>query len=274
MPYSGGIDSTVTLILSIQAVGADKTKALSLPDKESNQKHLHHVKRMSKLLGVQLEQIDITAIVDAHGGYRQLPRIIRIFPFIPKIYYKIAKRLGSDPFGESLGGSSHEFIRKSDVALKTKHRVRLTQALGRANAENRLLINSANRTEGDIGFYAFGGIDHIGHIMPLGNLYKTQVYQIAEHLKGTLEPEIAEVLEEIIKKPPSPDLIAGITDEYIVGPYETVDLILVGLKHSLSPAEIALRINLSERYVRQVHGWTKKADYLKRLPIIPNLQLI
>lgn len=274
VPYSGGLDSTVTLILSVQAVGAGKTKALSMPDKESSRQHLRHVEKVVQLLGVNFERIDITPIVKAHGGYRQLPLIIRLFSQIPRIYYKIAKRIGQDPFGESLGGSSYEFIRRADVAFKTKHRVRLTQALGIANAENLTLINSANGTEGDIGFYSFGGIDHVGHITPIGNLYKTQVYQIAEHLKRKSKLELAEVLGEIIKKPPSPDLISGITDEYIVGPYQTIDLILVGLKSGLSSVEIATQLDLNERYVQRVHGWTKKADYLKKLPIIPNLQPI
>lgn len=86
-----------------------------------------------------------------------------------------------------------------------------------AELDNLLVLGTCNKTEKTIGFFVKYG-DAAADASPLEGLYKTQVYQLAKFLS---------IPEEIIERPPSPDLLPGITDEYAIAlAYETLDRIL------------------------------------------------
>jgi len=88
--------------------------------------------------------------------------------------------------------------------------------------ENRLVVGAANKTEYRIGFFVKHGCDDDADIMPILGLYKTQVRELARYLN---------VPADIREKPPSPDIIPGITDEEAIGiPYEELDLTLMAIE--------------------------------------------
>ncbi|MFW6103568.1 MAG: NAD(+) synthase, partial [Bacteroidota bacterium] len=94
-----------------------------------------------------------------------------------------------------------------------------------AEENNSLAVGAANKTEHMTGFFVKFGIDHNSDIMPLLDLYKTQVTQIAQHIG---------VPEKIIHKAPTPDMIPGITDEMAFElPYSELDKILYGIENNI-----------------------------------------
>jgi len=102
-----------------------------------------------------------------------------------------------------------------------------------AEKNDYLLVGCTNLSERLIGFYVKYG-DDVCDVAPIAHLYKTEVRQLSEYLS---------VPEDIRNRPPSPDLIPGITDEYSLGVnYETLDQILAGLEEGKTAED-----NLIER---------------------------
>lgn len=262
--FSGGLDSAFMLKLCTLAIDADKILAFYLPEKASDPLHGKHAKKYAKELGVKFETLDISPILEMIGVYKLLPsRVLgskKVTAKIYRAYYKI----GKDRFSESLGiGSSPKMVRKGDAAAKTKHRVRMVLLYLRAGVDNSLVGGCGNRSEKDIGFLSKWGPDHAADIMPIGSLYKTQVKQLARYL---------ELPDEIINKAPSPDMVAGITDEYVIGmSYEELDLILIGLEKGLSIDELSSSLNESRETIQKVIGWKQKSKHTRESPYVPNI---
>ena len=262
--FSGGIDSALALKLSVLAVGNDKVLALYIPEKESNPLHGKHAEKYAKELGVRLKVIDITSILEVLGIYKLIPTKILGSRKLTGKLFRTYLKLSENRFKESLGGSSNKFVRKGNASSKTKHRIRMVILYLFGSIENLLVVGAANKTEGQIGFFAKWGIDHATDIMPIGCLYKTQVIELARYLK---------VPKEIINKSPSPDLVPGITDEYIIGmPYKILDLILFGIEKGLSVREISSYVDVSPEKIERVSAWQKKSKHMRESPYLPDFK--
>ncbi|OFY50685.1 MAG: NAD(+) synthase, partial [Bacteroidetes bacterium RBG_13_46_8] len=124
-------------------------------------------------------------------------------------------------------------------ATCTKHRTRMVQLYYYAENKNYLVCGTTNKTEAIQGFfvkYGDGGVD----IEPLAHLYKTQVYQLAEHLG---------VIKEIMERAPSPDTFSfPVTDEeyYFRIPYDKLDLLLYSWENDFDIAGVCNVMNLSK----------------------------
>jgi len=121
-------------------------------------------------------------------------------------------------------------------------------------------VGCTNLSERLIGFYVKYG-DDVCDVAPIAHLYKTEVRQLSEYLS---------VPEDIRNRPPSPDLIPGITDEYSLGVnYETLDQILAGLEEGktaedlkqLFPADIVELVINQVKFTQKLEG---KPYMLKR----------
>jgi NAD+ synthase len=92
--------------------------------------------------------------------------------------------------------------------------------------------------------------------MPLLNLYKTQVRELARYLK---------VPSKIIEKPPSLDILPGIIDEEAIGiPYEKLDLILLALEKGWEMGEIAKALEMEEKRVIYVKNLVQKSEPIRK----------
>ena len=99
--------------------------------------------------------------------------------------------------------------------------------------------------------------------MPIGDIYKTQVYKLAEYL---------EIPEVIIKKPPTAGLWKGQTDEKELGiSYEKLDKILYGLEQKMPIASIAKMAEVDESEVKRIKNMRKRTEHKRRLPLIPKI---
>ncbi len=221
---SGGVDSAVACTLVAQAIGAHNVLALRLPYKTSSPDSLEHAQRVIDALGVPSETIDITPMVDP------------LFERLPDM----------------------DDVRKGNVMA----RQRMIVWYDRSAAIRGLVVGTSNKTELLLGYGTLFG-DMAAAVNPIGDLYKTQVRQLAAHL-GVPQP--------IIDKPPSADLWAEQTDEGEMGlTYAEVDRLLVLLvDERYTPAE-AVEAGFEARFVERVWRMVRVNHFKRRGPIIAKL---
>lgn len=174
---SGGIDSSVALHLAVEAIGADGVTGFVLPATPSAPENMADARRLCRDLGVDVREANIAPIVAAFDD-----------------------RYGPDVGVPSLGN--------------VRARTRTVFLYLVANHQDRLVVGPDNRSEHLLGYFTKFG-DGAADVRPLGDLYKTEVYDLAAHLG---------VDERFIEKTPTAELWPGQTDEGEIGArYEAID---------------------------------------------------
>jgi len=191
---SGGVDSAVTAYLSAQALGPENVIAVRMPYRTSNPDSLAHAQLVIDKLGIQSRTVDISPAVD---GY-------------------LANEPDADPGRRGNVMARERMIVLFDLSAKYK----------------ALPVGTGNKTERLLGYFTWHA-DDSPPINPLGDLFKTQVWQLATFLG---------VPDVIVSKPASADLIEGQTDERDFGiSYAEADEILNWLVSGYSPAALVAR---------------------------------
>ncbi len=186
---SGGVDSSTTLILAAKALGASRVYAFSLPDRVSRPESASDARALAQSLGCPHRVIEIGGMVDRYANDHE-PEMTN--------------------------------SRRGNVAS----RMRMLALFDQAAKLGAIPVGSGNKSERLLGYFTWHG-DDAQPINPLGDLYKTQVVQLASHL-GTPRA--------ILAKPPSPDLIPGVHDEEELGiTYLKADPILRLLTRDYDP---------------------------------------
>jgi NAD+ synthase len=263
---SGGLDSSVVLALSVAALGPNKVLGLIMPERDSSQDSESDARLLAETLGVRVEKVELTPILDEMGIYKHIPRAIfakrKIASAVVKGGYKLYTRLtGERPFLSGLEGTSSGLLRRANAYYRMKHRLRMVMLYSYAERENLLVVGTVNKTEFLTGFFVQYG-DSAADITPLLPLYKTQVKQLAEFLH---------IPERILNKAPSPDLIPGITDEFAIGiTYEKLDLILAGLDMNLAMERIAAKTGVNQKTVEYVKELVKRSEHMRNSPLVPD----
>lgn len=225
---SGGIDSATALACIVKAIGSEKITALHMLERDvTPSSDITDVMQHCEELRVTCNMVDITQIL--HVMRKTLPL------FEPKD--KIV-------FGN------------------VKSRLIMTVSYHFANKQNKMVIGTSNKTELLTGFftkYGDGGVD----LMPLADLYKTQIRQLAHYLK---------IPKNIIKKPPSPGFFPGQTDEDELGvDYNTLDLILYSWDKGYTKDMIADEFKISQNCVQSIIDRVKTNEHKRRFPLILRL---
>ena len=131
-----------------------------------------------------------------------------------------------------------------------------------ANETGSLVCGTSNKSEILVGYftkYGDGGVD----FQPLGDLYKTQIYQIAKYLK---------IPASIISKAPTAGLWIGQTDEKELRmSYTTLDKILYGLELKLDTESIMQFAEVKKSEVERIRLMRVKSQHKRRTPLIPKL---
>jgi len=191
---SGGVDSAVTAFLSARALGHQNVVAIRMPYRTSNPDSLAHAQLVIDQLGIQSRTIDISPAVDGYLGNEK----------------------DADP------------ARRGNVMARERMIVLFDQSA----KYHALPVGTGNKTERLLGYFTWHA-DDSPPINPLGDLFKTQVWQLAEFLG---------VPDVIVQKPASADLIEGQTDEGDFGiSYAEADKILNWLISGYSPAALVSR---------------------------------
>lgn len=277
---SGGIDSALSAELCVKALGKDKVLGLMLPEKESNPISAEYAEKHARKMGIATETFDITGALDALGVYDKRDQTIRtVMPDYHSSWkFKIvlpADLLSRDALNfftlkvEDDEGNArsarltNESLRSIVAATNVKQRTRMVCLYSFAEKQNYLVCGTTNRSEAVQGFfvkYGDGGVD----IEPLQHLYKTQVYQLAEHLG---------VIREIIERAPSPDTYSSVvTDQefYFRMPYDTLDLLLFAWENRVSVGEICVAMGLTEEQVKRAfRDFTSKYNASRHSRALP-----
>jgi NAD+ synthase len=260
---SGGIDSAVTLALTVRALGADRVTALFMPEKDSSPESQVLAAKVASKVGVEFVVNDITPALQALGCYEYLANAIReVYPDYDANQDKVKLVLPNDLLDKpSLNVFSLVLRRDGEperrkllppraylgivAASNMKQRTRMLSLYFHAEKRNYAVIGTANKNEHDQGFfvkYGDGGAD----LQPIRHLYKSQVYQLARFL---------EIPQEIIDRTPTTDTYsAGSTQEefYFRVPFDLLDKIWLGMERNMSARAIAQDLGLTEEQVERV----------------------
>ena len=226
---SGGIDSSVVAYLAAQAYGPTHVVALLLPYRLSHEASLEDARLVADELGIRAEALDITPQIDAYfareGGVEKVDRV----------------RAGNKMARE-----------------------RMAILYDRSRGYDALPLGTSNKTELLLGYGTIYG-DMASAINPVGDLYKTQLRELAAHLG---------VPEKIRGKPPTADLWVGQTDEAELGAtYADLDLVLYHMvDRRLHPKEL-VDAGFDRRLVESVRERVRKNHFKRVPPLIAKVSL-
>ena len=221
---SGGLDSALTAYLAVRAFGVDKVIALAMPYRTSNPDSLAHAELVAGELGVELRTIDISEQIDAY------------FARFPEA-------------GENRRGNKMA-------------RERMTILYDVSAAEHAMVLGTSNKTEILLGYSTLYG-DSASAVNPIGDLYKTQVRQLARYLG---------VPQVVIDKPPSADLWQGQTDEDELGfTYERVDTLLAHMVDRRYRPVHLRELGFDDLFIGRVRSLVRTNQYKRKLPVIIKL---
>jgi len=225
---SGGVDSSTSATLAVKAVGSDNVVGLIMPDKTSTPlEDVEDARALAKLLGIRYHEVLINDFLE---NYTKLP------------FYDPSDKV-------SLGN--------------VKARIRMTLLYYYANTHNYLVLGTGDKSELLLGYYTKygdGGVD----ILPIGDLYKTQVRVLALKL---------DIPSKIARKPSSPRLWPGQMAESELGlSYETIDLVLYAyFDLRIKPSDIPRATGVSRDVVREILRRVKATEHKRRPPPIPRI---
>ncbi len=185
---SGGIDSALVTYLAVQALGKDNVHVVMMPSIFSSEGSLEDSKKLIKNLGISSDEISIQPVFDV-----TLKQLEKSFD------YKSA-----DITEENL-----------------QSRIRGLYLMALSNKHGYLLLTTGNKSEIATGYATLYG-DMCGALAVIGDVYKTQVYRIANFINSNQEI----IPYEIIQKAPSAELRPNQTDQDSLPPYELLDEIL------------------------------------------------
>ena len=235
---SGGIDSAVAAALAVAALGPQDVFPLFLPYEDWHVEAGGRAERLLRQLEIptsNLREIDITPVVRA-----------------------FARAAGLQPERQTGDGSAEadsDRIRLGNIMA----RARMVLLFDYARQRSALVLGTENKSEHYLGYFTRFG-DEASDIEPLRELYKTEVYQLAEHLG---------VPEEIREAAPSAGLWPEQTDEGQFGfTYETADKILYGLYDAKRTQQELVAAGLDGKTVERVQAWVRKMEFKHDLPWI------
>jgi len=259
---SGGVDSSVVAALCVRALGKERVLCLLMPEAESSPDSLSLGYLIAKSLGIRTVLEDITPILRASGGYHRRDEAIQaLMPEYGDGYkskiaisnvlatnsYKTVSVIVRSPQGvESRTRLTAEAYLAIVAATSFKQRVRKMMEYHHADRLQYAVVGTPNRLEYDQGFFVKNG-DGAADLKPIAHLYKTQVYQLAEHLK---------IPDEIKRRPPTTDtysLEQSQEEFYFSIPYDKLDLCLYGHNHGIPATQVAAAVGLTPEQVARIY---------------------
>jgi NAD+ synthase len=233
---SGGVDSATSVALATTALGPEAVFAISLPYQNW---HVEASQRAGGLLhqlqipAWNVREIDIAPMVQAFAG-----------------------SVGLQPPAENRPEDEDlDRVRLGNIMA----RVRMITLFDYAKQLSALVLGTENKSEHYLGYYTRFG-DEASDIEPLRNLYKTEIYRLAEHL---------EMPKEIREAVPSAGLWPGQSDEGQFGfTYETADEILYGLYETGKSPQELIESGLDKNSIVQVQAWVAQMEFKHHLPFL------
>lgn len=279
---SGGIDSSACLALSAKAFGPQNVTAIMLPEQDSSDDSKDLAEELAAAFGVKKTIVEnITGALEGFGCYQRrdeaIGRVITDFdPAVDKAKIEIKQDPASTlppifsitvikPGGETVSKllPAMEYL-QIVAASNFKQRSRMSMLYYHAERLHCAVIGTPNKHEVEQGFfvkYGDGGAD----VMPIGHLYKTQVYQIAAHLG---------VPQGILDRTPTTDTYTAEQsqeDFFYQMPHKEMDLFWYGWENGYSAEEVGKVMGRStedvENIYKNMERKQKTTEYLRMRPI-------
>ena len=221
---SGGVDSAVVAALAQNAMGAENVHALIMPYRTSNPLSEAHAILLAKKLNIVYTVVDISEPVDAYFKNRPQASALR---------------------------------RGNRMA-----RERMCTLYDYSAEHDALVLGTSNKTELLLGYGTIFG-DLASAINPIGDLYKSQIWQMATSL---------DVPDEIVNKAPSADLWDGQNDEDELGySYAKIDKLLYFLIDERYPDTFILEQGFEQSMIDDIRGRMQRSQFKRRPPVIAKL---
>jgi NAD+ synthase len=221
---SGGLDSALSCALAAEALGPENVLAVRMPYKASSRDSLDHAQLLIDQLKVRSETIEITDMVEP---------LIQRDPEMSK-------------------------TRKGNIMA----RARMIVLYDQSEVFKGLVVGTSNKTEILLGYSTLWG-DMASALNPIGDLYKTQVRQLAQAMN---------IPAPIIDKPPSADLWMGQTDENELGfTYAEVDKLLYLLVDQRYLPEECVDAGFDKTFVEKVVARIRRFQFKRMLPPIAKI---
>lgn len=222
---SGGIDSALVAYLLRDALGKENVLAIMMPYKSSNPDSLNHAKLVVEDLEINSKTIEITDMIDA--------------------YFKNEKEATSLRMGNKMA------------------RERMSILFDYSSKENALVVGTSNKTEIYLGYSTQFG-DSACALNPIGDLYKTNIWDLSRYLK---------IPNELIEKKPSADLWEGQTDEQEMGlTYKEADQVLYRMLEENKTVEEVLAEGFNKDLVDNIVRRMNRSEYKRRMPLIAKIK--
>ena len=222
---SGGVDSALATALAVRALGVERVHALFLPYRTSDPRSAGDARTIAGSLGLTTRTIDISPSIDA--------------------YFTVEER-DADP------------VRRGNKMARERMAILFDQA----KKQGALVLGTSNKTEILLGYSTVFG-DNASSLNPIGDLYKQQVWQLAEHVG---------IPAEVVGKKPSADLWPGQTDEGDLGfEYRIADEVLYLLfDQGYSTAEV-IGLGYPADTVEHIVALERRHRFKRRLMLIARL---
>jgi NAD+ synthase len=221
---SGGVDSSLVAALAAEALGAQNVMGVMMPYRASSPKSREDALRVIQQLGINQAEVDISPQIDAY------------FSRFPEA----------------------DQVRRGNKMA----RERMTILYDHSWAWRALVIGTSNKTELLLGYGTIYG-DMASAINPIGDLYKSQLWQLADAVG---------VPTAIVQKAPSADLWAGQSDETELGfQYRMIDQLLYYLVDQRYTLEEVKRLGFDSAFIEQIVRRVRDNQYKRRLPLIAKL---
>lgn len=218
---SGGIDSALVAFIAAEALGPGNVHAICMPYSSSNPESEIHARLVAAACGVNFEVIQITPMVDAY---------FEMFP------------------------DADNMRRGNKMA-----RERMTILFDHSALRRALVLGTSNKTELLLGYGTLYG-DMASALNPIGDLYKSHVWQLSETFG---------IPREVIEKQPSADLWAGQTDEEELGfSYRKVDELLYRMVDQRLRITELIAEGFDEEFVKSIYSKIQNSHFKRRLPVI------
>ena len=222
---SGGIDSALVAYLLRDTLGKENVLAIMMPYKSSNPDSLNHAKLVVEDLKINAKTIEITDMIDA--------------------YFKNEKDASSLRMGNKMA------------------RERMSILFDYSSKENALVVGTSNKTEIYLGYSTQFG-DSACALNPIGDLYKTNIWDLSRYLK---------IPNELIEKKPSADLWEGQTDEQEMGlTYKEADQVLYRMLEENKTVKEILAEGFSKDLVDNIVRRMNRSEYKRRMPLIAKIK--
>ena len=222
---SGGIDSALVAYLLRDVLGKENVLAIMMPYKSSNPDSLNHAKLVIEDLKINSKTIEITDMIDA--------------------YFKNEKDASSLRMGNKMA------------------RERMSILFDYSSKENALVVGTSNKTEIYLGYSTQFG-DSACALNPIGDLYKTNIWDLSRYLK---------IPNELIEKKPSADLWEGQTDEQEMGlTYKEADQVLYRMLEENKTVEEILAEGFNKDLVDNIVRRMNRSEYKRRMPLIAKIK--